>query len=157
MRVFLLSLFPRALESYFATSMMKIAQERKILELIIINIADYSVRNTRRVDDRPYGGGAGTLLEAEPCARAIEQAQSLSLTPIHWIVTDPRGTPLIQQKFEQLSKEASIGILCGHYEGIDERVLEHFAISKIAIGPYIITGGELAAGIIIDGVTRLLP
>jgi tRNA (guanine37-N1)-methyltransferase len=137
--------------------MMQLAQERKILELVIINIADYSIRNTRRVDDRPYGGGAGTLLAAEPCARAMEYAQSLSPEAITWVVTDPRGAPLCQQKLELLSHESSIGILCGHYEGIDERVLLHFAVSKIALGPYIITGGELAAGVLIDGITRLLP
>jgi tRNA (guanine37-N1)-methyltransferase len=157
MRVFLLSLFPRALDSYFATSMMQIAQDRKILELTIINIADYSIRNTRRVDDRPYGGGAGTLIAAEPCARAMEYAQSLSPEPIKWIVTDPRGAPLCQPQLELFSRESSIGILCWHYEGVDERVLEHFLISKVSLGPYIITGGELAAGVLVDGITRLLP
>jgi tRNA (guanine37-N1)-methyltransferase len=137
--------------------MMQLAQEKKILELTIINIADYSVRNTRRVDDRPYGGGAGTLLAAEPCARAIEYAQSLSKAPITWLVTDPRGALLSQSDLENWSQESSIGILCGHYEGIDERVLEYFSIQKVALGPYIITGWELAAGVLIDGIIRLLP
>ena len=158
MKVFLLTLFPRALESYFETSMMRRAQEMNLLELKVVNLADYSVRNTRRVDDRPYGWWSGTVLAAEPCAQAIEYIQSICSSRVSWYAPDPRWTPLTQWYLSSISeKENSIGIICGHYEGIDERIFEYFNIQKVSLGPYIITGGELAAWVLIDGIIRLIP
>jgi tRNA (guanine37-N1)-methyltransferase len=96
MKVFLLTLFPRALESYFETSIMQKAQQQWLLELHICNIADFSVKATRRADDRPYGWFAGTILAPEPCSRAMDDCISKNGGPIEWIAPDPRGEPLCQ-------------------------------------------------------------
>lgn len=127
------------------------------MEITICNLADFSTKNTRRSDDRPYGGMVGTILAPEPCGRALDYCQSLTKEPIHWICPDPRGEILTQGKLSQMSTIGNIGILCGHYEGIDERVFEEYSIEKISLGEYVLTGGEIAAGVIIDGVIRLLP
>jgi tRNA (guanine37-N1)-methyltransferase len=157
MRIFLATLFPRALDSYFETSIVKKAIQSGAVEIVVCNIADYSKKNTRRSDDRPYGGMPGTILAPEPCGHAIDYCQSLAEYPIHWICPDPRGEVLKQGRLNILSHCQNLGILCGHYEGIDERVLEEYKIQKVSLGEYILTGGEIAAGAIIDGISRLLP
>lgn len=157
MRIFLVTLFPNALKSYFDTSIIRKAVESHAIEITVCNIADYSTKNTRRSDDRPYGGMAGTILAPEPCARAIDYCQSCISTPIHWICPDPRGEIVNQHQFLELSQIENLGILCGHYEGIDERIFEAYSIQKISLGNFILTGGEIAAGVIIDGITRLIP
>jgi tRNA (guanine37-N1)-methyltransferase len=157
MRIFLATLFPNSLNSYFETSILRKARESGILEITVCNIADFSTKNTRRSDDRPYGGMAGTIIAPEPCARAIDNCQSLANGPVRWICPDPRGEILAQEKLLLWASTENLGILCGHYEGIDERVFEEYDIEKVSLGNFILTGGEIAAGVLIDGVTRLLP
>jgi tRNA (guanine37-N1)-methyltransferase len=112
MRIFLVTLFPKALDSYFETSIIRMAQENQSVEITLCNIADFSTKNTRRADDRPYGGMAGTILAPEPCSRAIDYCQSLANGQIYWICPDPRGEILVQKKLEQLVPLENIGILC---------------------------------------------
>lgn len=157
MRIFLATLFPKSLDSYFETSIIRKAREAGIVDITVCNIADFSTKNTRRSDDRPYGGMAGTIIAPEPCARALDHCQSLADGPIHWVCTDPRGEVLEQPKLASLAPIRNLGILCGHYEGIDERIFAEYAIEKISLGKFILTGGEIAAGVIIDGVVRLIP
>jgi len=104
MRIFLVTLFPNALKSYFETSIVRKALESGTLEITICNIADYSTKNTRRSDDRPYGGMAGTILAPEPCGRALDYCQSLTKSPIYWICPDPRGEILHQKQFTKWSE-----------------------------------------------------
>ncbi len=156
MKVYILTLFPRALESYFDSSMMARAREKGLLELEVINLADYSGKATRRSDDRPYGGFPGTIIAPGPCGRAIDALQD-RVGPVSWIAPDPRGERLIQSTLANIATFENIGILCGHYEGIDERVYEEYHIQKISLGDYVLTGGEIAAGVILDGAVRLIP
>lgn len=157
MRIFLVTLFPKALDSYFETSIVRKAIESGVIGITVCNIADYSTKNTRRSDDRPYGGMSGTIIAPEPCSRAMDYCQTLADGPIHWICPDPRGEILRQTVLSGLTPHENLGILCGHYEGIDERIFEEYAVRKISLGEFILTGGEIAAGVIIDGITRLLP
>jgi tRNA (guanine37-N1)-methyltransferase len=132
MKIILLSLFPEALSSYLRTSILARALEKKAWSIEIYNLADFSVRNTRRSDDRPYGGFPGTIIAPEPCEKAMDMIhQKYGVIP--WIAPDPRGDTLAQKTLETFSKVPILGILCGHYEGIDERVFEEYAIQKISL------------------------
>lgn len=133
MRIHFITLFPNALSSYFETSIMKKAQESGAFELSVYNLADFSVKNTRRADDRPYGGFPGTILAPEPLEKAITHAQSQDTNPIQWFYPDARGEVLRQSRLASMSQLESIGFLCGHYEGIDERVLQHYKVTSIAL------------------------
>ncbi len=158
MKIYLLTLFPRALESYFETSIMQKALSAGALDLRIYNIADYSTKNTRRSDDRPYGWLPWTIIAPEPCSRTMDACIADAGEPIEWIAPDARGEFLNQWLLRDFSRVTRpLGILCGHYEWIDERIFTEYQVQKIALWPYIITGGELAAGILIDGIVRLIP
>ncbi|MCK9272413.1 tRNA (guanosine(37)-N1)-methyltransferase TrmD [Candidatus Gracilibacteria bacterium] len=157
MKIHILTLFPESFESYFKSSIIKIAIDKGLFKPLFYNICDFSVKNTRRVDSRPYGGGAGTLISIEPLYKAISHIENM-YGKLKKIYLTPGGKILNQAKLEKFAKsEKDIILICGHYEGIDERIKEIFEIEEISIGKYVLTSGELASMVFIDGIIRLLP
>ncbi|MBP5241889.1 MAG: tRNA (guanosine(37)-N1)-methyltransferase TrmD [Bacteroidales bacterium] len=156
MRFDIITLFPNMLSSFFEESILKRAQSKGLMEVHLIDLHDYSQNNYGSVDDYPYGGGAGMVIGIEPVALCIEDLKKeRSYDEI--IYTAPDGEMLTQQRSNRLSLLNNVMILCGHYKGIDERIREHFITLEISIGDYVLTGGELAAAVIADSVTRLIP
>jgi tRNA (guanine37-N1)-methyltransferase len=151
----IITLFPESF-SYLNTSILKKAQEKKIIKIRFWNPRDFA-KDKREVDDKPYGGGPGMVLKFEPIYKALEKAKKTYKTKKRKIIlTHPAGKIFNQNLARELSKEKQIIIICGHYEGIDARI-EKFVDLKISVGKYILTGGELPAMIFIDAITRHLP
>ena len=159
MQIDILTLFPQMFQSPFSTGLFQRAIDRKLIRVDIHDIRDYTHDKHRTVDDYPYGGGAGMLLKPEPIFEAIEVLKSEISTdgalPI--ILLTPQGRLFSQQIALELSKHNHLVLICGHYEGIDERVREHLVTDEISIGDYVLSGGELAAMVVVDAVVRLLP
>lgn len=156
MRFDILTLFPSMFSSPFQESILARAIEKGLIEVRTINIRDFSLDRHHIVDDAPYGGGQGMVMKIEPIARAIEHVKSED--PSAWtIYLSPEGKPLNQERVRSLSARSHLILLCGRYEGVDERVRELFVDEEISIGDYVLTGGELAAMVLIDAVSRLLP
>ncbi len=149
----ILTLFPAMFQGPFTESILKRAQERGLFSIALHNIRDATTDKHHVVDDYPYGGGAGMVMKPEPIFAAIEAVYQGG--PIVYLT--PQGRLFNQQVAQQLAQEPRITLLCGHYEGIDERVCQHLVTDEISIGDYVLTGGELAAMIIVDAVSRLLP
>jgi len=142
--------------SPFQESILGKAIQKGLMDLRIINIRDFALDKHQVVDDSPYGGGQGMVMKVEPIARAIEWARSED--PSSWtIYLTPQGRPFNQEKARDLSSRSHLVLLCGRYEGVDERVREMFIDEEISIGDYVLMGGELAAMVMIDAVSRLLP
>ncbi len=156
MRIDILTVLPELLESPFAASIMKRAQDKGLVEIHIHNIRDYSTNKHRNVDDYQYGGGAGMVMSIEPIAAAIEKLKS-ERTYDEIIYMSPDGELLEQPLCNSLSLKGNLMILCGHYKGVDERIREHYITKEISIGSYVLSGGELAAAIVVDSVVRLIP
>jgi tRNA (guanine37-N1)-methyltransferase len=157
MRVDILTLFPEMLAGPFSTSILKRAQERGLLEINRVNIRDFSTNKHHTVDDTPYGGGAGMVMGPEPLFGAVEQvARELGFVP-RVVLMSPQGRPFSQALAVELSYEKNLVFICGHYEGIDERVRDTLVTDEISIGDYILTGGELPAAVVVDAVARLIP
>ncbi|MDI6762042.1 MAG: tRNA (guanosine(37)-N1)-methyltransferase TrmD [Thermodesulfobacteriota bacterium] len=156
MRFDILTLFPEMFSSPFQESILAKAIEKGLIEVRTINIRDFALDKRRIVDDAPYGGGQGMVMKVEPIARAIEQVKSEDPS-VRTIYLTPEGKPLNQEMARQLSSRSHLILLCGRYEGVDERVRELFIDEEISIGDYVLTGGELAAMVLIDTVSRLLP
>lgn len=155
MKIHIITLFPESLQWYLNSSILKKAQEKGLFEYNLYNLADWSVKNTRRVDDRPFGGGAGTIITIEPltnCLRSIQQKEGE--IPIFYM--SPKGELLNQKKMNFFSKFSDMIIICGHYEWIDARIFELFTISEISIGEYVLSSWELGAMVFIDGIVRLI-
>ena len=156
MRFDILTLFPNMLSSPFQESILGKAIEKELIHIRTINIRDFTLDKHQVVDDTPYGGGQGMVMKVEPIARAIESVKSQN--PSAWTVyLTPQGKQLNQELALNLSSRSHLILLCGRYEGVDERVRELFVDEEISIGDYVLTGGELAAMVIIDAVSRLLP
>jgi tRNA (guanine37-N1)-methyltransferase len=154
MRIDILTLFPGLFSGIFAESILKRAQDKGLVNIATWNIRDYTVDKHRVVDDYPYGGGAGMVMKPEPLYRAIQAVKS----PLSRVIyMAPQGAPLTQAKVKQLAKESHLVIICGHYEGVDERVRTMLVDEEISIGDYVLTGGELPAAVLVDAVVRLLP
>ena len=156
MRIDLLTVVPELLDSPLKHSIVGRAREQGFLELHVHNIRDYSTNKWRRVDDYPFGGEAGMILQIEPIDRAISDLKSQR----HYdevIYTSPDGETFDQGIANQMSLQENLIILCGHYKGIDHRIREHLITREISIGDYVLTGGELPAAIMVDAVVRLLP
>src|SRR5947209_6160084 len=147
------TLFPDMFRGPFSESILKRAQERGLLSIALHNIRDATTDKHHVVDDYPYGGGAGMVMKPEPIFTAIEAVYQGG--PI--ILLTPQGRPFNQQIARTLSQEPRITLICGHYEGIDERVREHLVTDELSIGDYVLTGGELAAMVVVDAVSRLIP
>ncbi|MDX1915899.1 MAG: tRNA (guanosine(37)-N1)-methyltransferase TrmD [Methylophilus sp.] len=160
MRVEVISLFPEMLSAITQSGITSRALEREIYSVHVINPREFTVDNHKTVDDRPYGGGPGMVMLAEPLAQAIATAKdkhiALGLTP-HVIHMSPRGAPLTHEKVMQLSQQQGLIILASRYEGVDERLLNKYVDEEISIGDYVLSGGELPAMVLIDAVVRQLP
>jgi tRNA (guanine37-N1)-methyltransferase len=151
----ILTLFPQMFQGMFDSGILKRAIDQKLVSVGVHNIRDYSHDKHRTVDDYPYGGGAGMVLKPEPIFEAIESIKREPEAPI--ILLTPQGRLFRQQIAQELSRYSHLILICGHYEGVDERVSEHLATNEISIGDYVLSGGELAAMVVIDAVVRLLP
>jgi tRNA (guanine37-N1)-methyltransferase len=156
MRIDILTILPELLEGPFSASIMQRAQDKNLVEIHMHNIRDYSTNKHKNVDDYQYGGGAGMVMSIEPIAALIEKLQAeRSYDEI--IYMTPDGEVLEQTHANQLSLKGNLMILCGHYKGVDERVRQMFITKEISIGSYVLSGGELAAAVLVDSVVRLLP
>jgi tRNA (guanine37-N1)-methyltransferase len=156
MRFDILTLFPSMFSSPFEASILGKAIEKGLIEIRIVNIRDFTSDKHHVVDDTPYGGGQGMVMKVEPIARAIERVKAES--PSAWTVyLTPQGRSLNQERARALSSKAHLILLCGRYEGVDERVREMFVDEEVSIGDYVLTGGELAAMVMVDTLSRLLP
>lgn len=156
MRFDIISAVPELLLSPFQHSILKRAQEKNKVSIFIHNLRDFSIGNYKQIDDYAYGGGAGMVMMAEPIARCIQQLKSQRDYDA-LIYTAPDGEIFSQARANAFSLLKNVIILCGHYKGVDERVREKYITHEISIGDYVISGGELAASIIVDSVVRLLP
>ncbi|HHU86983.1 MAG: tRNA (guanosine(37)-N1)-methyltransferase TrmD [Pelotomaculaceae bacterium] len=157
MRVDILTLFPEMLSGPFSSSILKRAQERGLLEINLVNIRDFSTNKHHTVDDAPYGGGAGMVMGPEPLFGAVEYvSRELGFMP-GVVLMSPQGRPFSQALAANLSREKNLIIICGHYEGIDERVRDTLVTDEVSIGDYVLTGGELPAAVLVDAVARLIP
>lgn len=156
MNFYVLTLFPDMIRDGFQTSITGRAVEKGLLSLETVNIRDFSVNKHQRVDDYPYGGGAGMVMQAEPVYLAYESVARRLLKKPRVLYMSPQGKVFHQKMAEELAREEELVFLCGHYEGIDERVLEEIVTDEVSIGDYVLTGGELPALVIMDAVSRLL-
>ncbi|TAE19001.1 MAG: tRNA (guanosine(37)-N1)-methyltransferase TrmD [Bacteroidetes bacterium] len=156
MRIDIISAVPDLLQSPLNHSIVKRAQDKGLVEIVVHNLHEYGFGQYRQIDDTPFGGGAGMVLMIEPIAACIRQLQA-ERTYDEIIYTAPDGKTFNQQTANALSLKKNIIILCGHYKGVDERVREMFVTQEISIGDYVLSGGELAAAIITDAVVRVLP
>ncbi|MDR1762828.1 MAG: tRNA (guanosine(37)-N1)-methyltransferase TrmD [Dysgonamonadaceae bacterium] len=157
MRIDIITVLPEMIEGFLGCSIPKRAQEQGLAEIVVHNLRDYSSdARHRRVDDYPFGGQAGMVIQCEPVDRAITALKEQRAYD-EVIYTSPDGETFNQQTANQLSMYQNIIILCGHYKGIDYRIREHLITREISIGDYVLTGGELAAAVIADAVVRLLP
>jgi tRNA (guanine37-N1)-methyltransferase len=156
MRIDILTVVPGLLESPFAASIMQRAKDKGHVEIYIHNIRDYSTNKHKNVDDYQYGGGAGMVMSIEPIAACIEKLQGENDYD-EIIYMTPDGKVLEQSDCNQLSLRKNIIILCGHYKGVDERIRQHYITKEISIGSYVLSGGELAAAVVVDAVVRLIP
>ena len=153
MRVDILTLFPEMFQGPLSESLLKKAQEKGLLSLNIINLRDFTTDKHKTADDTPYGGGTGMVMKVEPIAKAVSKLKTQNS---RFILMCPTGQLLTQEKIKELAKEERLIILCGHYEGIDERVRE-LVDEEISIGDYVLTGGELPAMVLVDAVARHIP
>ncbi|MBE6130327.1 MAG: tRNA (guanosine(37)-N1)-methyltransferase TrmD [Erysipelotrichaceae bacterium] len=153
MRFDILTLFPEIIEGMVSSSILKRAIEKSLIEINIIDFREYAGNKHSTVDDYAYGGGAGMLIRVDPIYRALNTIEGLS--GAHKVLTSPSGNVWSQKKAEEFSKLNHIVIVCGHYEGIDARVLNYID-EEVSIGDYVLTGGEIPAGVIIDSVSRLI-
>lgn len=152
MKIYVLTLFPKTIESFFKESIIKRSIDKKILDLKIINIRDFAKDSHKTVDDKPYGGGKGMVLKVDILHKALSSIKPKPYT----ILLSASGYKYNQKSAFKFASKKSLAIICGHYEGIDARI-EHFADEIISIGDFVLTGGEIAAAAVIDSVARLLP
>lgn len=156
MKFDILTLFPGMFDGPFGESILKRAVESGLIDIRLHNIRDYAFDKHRTTDDYPYGGGAGMVMKPEPLAACIEDVRA-SRPAARVILTTPQGKPFSQPLAEELAREEELLIICGRYEGVDERVRELFVDDEISLGDFVLTGGEIAAMVIVDAVSRLIP
>jgi len=157
MKFYILTLFPEMVMQGLSTSMIGRAVDAGILHIEAINIRDYSINKHDKVDDYPYGGGAGMLMQAQPVYDAWKSVVERIGKKPRCVYVTPQGSTFTQQAAKEFAREEEMILLCGHYEGIDERVLEEIVTDYISIGDYVLTGGELAAMVMVDAVSRMVP
>ncbi len=157
MNYYVMTLFPEMIESCMNTSILGRAIEAGHIKLEVRNIRDYTLDKHKKVDDYPYGGGAGMVMEAEPVYRCFESICSELGERPRVVYLTPQGQVFRQEMAREYSAEKSILFLCGHYEGIDERVLEEIVTDYVSIGDYVLTGGELPALVMMDAIARMVP
>lgn len=154
MNFFVMTLFPEMMEQALSYSVIGRAQKENLISVKAINIRDFSKSKQKSVDDYPYGGGAGMVMQAQPIYDAYQSIENKNARVVYMT---PQGKPFNQNIAQELSKEKNLIILCGHYEGIDERVIDEIVTDEISMGDFILTGGEIAALAVIDAVSRLVP
>lgn len=157
MRIDIITLFPEMFEPVMNESIIGRAQKSGAIEIVCHQLRDYAFDKHRRVDDTPYGGGMGMLMKAEPIALCFEDICRQTGTRPHFVYMSPQGKTLNQGRLKELAKIDNICILCGHYEGVDQRLLDSFIDEEISIGDYVLTGGELPAMVFADAVCRMVP
>lgn len=155
MRIDIFTLFPEMFAGVLSSSILGKAREKELVDFYVTNFRDFSESKHGTVDDTPYGGGGGMVLKPEPLFRAVEALAGENKPRV--ILMCPQGVPYNQKLAEELAQEEHLVFICGHYEGYDERIREHLVTDEISIGDYVLTGGELAAMVVIDSVVRLQP
>lgn len=156
MRIDILTIFPEMFDGPFSFSIIKRAREKGVVDIHLHNFREYSPSKHKNVDDYPYGGGAGMVMMAEPIVNCLEALQKETKYD-EVIYLSPDGELLTQPLANRLSTMENIILICGHYKGIDERVREHFITREISIGDYVLSGGEMAAAVVVDTVVRIIP
>ena len=156
LRFDIVSIFPGMFASPFGDSIIKRAREAGLLDIYVHDLRDYSLNKHRKVDDSPFGGGVGMVMNVEPIARAITAVKK-EVHETRTILLSPGGRPFDQEKAWELSRLPSLTLICGRYEGIDERIRLHYVDEEISIGDYVLTGGELPAMVLVEAISRLLP
>jgi len=156
LRFDIVSIFPGMFASPFGDSIIKRAREAGLLDIYVHDLRDYSLNKHRKVDDSPFGGGVGMVMNVEPIARAITAVKK-EVPETRTILLSPGGRPFDQEKAWELSRLPSLTLICGRYEGIDERIRLHYVDEEISIGDYVLTGGELPAMVLVEAISRLLP
>ncbi len=154
MRIDILTLFPKMFNGPFAESIIKIAQEKGLVAIRIHNLRKWAKDKRRTIDERPFGGGIGMVLMIEPIDQALKELRRKNSKVI---LLTPQGKPFNQKTAQKLAKLKHLILICGHYEGVDERVREHLVDEEISIGDYVLTGGELPAMVVADTISRLIP
>ncbi|MBP9988308.1 MAG: tRNA (guanosine(37)-N1)-methyltransferase TrmD [Ruminococcus sp.] len=157
MRIDIMTLFPEMCETVLSESIIGRSRRAGLVEINCVNIRDYSTDKHRRVDDTTYGGGAGMIMQVQPVYDCFCDLENKIGKRPHLIYMSPQGKPLTQERVKELAQMDNIALLCGHYEGIDERVIEEIVDEEISIGDYVLTGGELPALVLADSITRMLP
>ncbi len=155
MKFTVLTLFPEIPRAFFESSIMAKAVEREIIAYDLVNIRDFAFDKHKTCDDAPYGGGAGQLLLPEPLGRALDSVEAYKKSK-HVIYVTPSGKPFTQKKARELSQKEELVLVCGRYEGIDQRIIDYYVDEEISIGDYVMSSGEVAATVIIDAVYRLV-
>jgi len=156
LRFDIVSIFPGMFESPFGDSIIQRAREEGLLDLRVHDLRDYSLNKHRKVDGTPFGGGVGMIMNVEPIARVITAIKK-EVPETRTILLSPGGRPFDQEKAWELSRLPSLTLICGRYEGVDERVRLHFVDEEISIGDYILTGGEIPAMVLVEAISRLVP
>ncbi|WP_153462540.1 tRNA (guanosine(37)-N1)-methyltransferase TrmD [Sediminibacillus terrae] len=157
MKIDILTLFPEMFDGVMNHSILKKAQESDVFQYRLVNFREYSKNKHKKVDDYPYGGGAGMVLTPQPLFDAVEHLSAEASVKPRVVLMSPQGETFNQAKAMELANEEHLIFICGHYEGYDERIREHIATDEISIGDYVLTGGELGAMVVVDSVVRLLP
>ncbi len=157
MRIDIITLFPEMCEAFLNESIIGRARKKGVVEFVCHQLRDYAFDKHKRVDDTTYGGGMGMLMKAEPIALCFEALCHVLGKRPHLIYMSPKGKTLTQQRVRELAEMENIAVLCGHYEGVDQRVLDEYVDEEISIGDYVLTGGELPALVLADAVSRMIP
>jgi tRNA (guanine37-N1)-methyltransferase len=157
MRFDILTLFPDMFPGYLSQSLLNKAIENEIVEIHVHNMRDWTTDKHNKIDDRPYGGGPGMILSVEPVVRCVKAVQAMSDDPGQVIVMTPQGQRLCQPTVESLAKCSRMILLCGRYEGFDQRVIDILDPLELSIGDYILNGGEVAAMVVVDSLVRMVP
>lgn len=157
MKIELITIFPDLFAGLFRYGMIRRAVEKGLLDLSVLDLREFTDDRHRTVDDRPYGGGEGMVLKPEPLFRAVESRRRPGEPDPRVILLSPQGRRFDQQKAKELSLRARLILICGRYEGVDQRVADHLADEELSIGDYVLSGGELAGAVVVDAVSRLIP
>ena len=157
MRFDVLTLFPEMFPAYLGQSLLKLAIERQLVDIQLHNMRDWAHDKHQQVDDRPFGGGPGMVLKPDPVVESVEHVQQLDRQPGHLVLLTPVGRRLEQSVVEELAKQNRLVLVCGRYEGFDQRIIDILKPDEISVGDFILNGGEVAAMVVIDAVLRLIP
>lgn len=156
MRIDVIAAVPDILTNPLNESIIKRAKEKKIVEIYVHHIRDYATGKYKQIDDKPFGGGSGMVLKPEPLFKCIEKLKS-ERDYDEIIFLSPQGNKFNQKTANKLSLKKNLMFICGHYKGVDQRVIDTFVTKEISIGDYVLTGGEIAAAVVIDAIVRLIP